>query len=552
VSGEVPFVATISASRKIERAGVNALRTLLEEHDHLVQEIDGGADHGEDLHVWFASEGRRTGHVIAIQVKSGQKYKRANGYAIPVADHRGDWKESRIPVVGVVYDRDEKRLFWINLTKELRRGSKATWIQVPRGNELIDGSLDGFIADLREFIDAQGMGLDGEDETEGQSLEAVGKPSKRILNLTIPPTLPEAAQPAVHESAATTANGRTAPTALGPEPKQRSAVIAEHDRADLSSDLDAAVAALKADRHRTREHGYEDGVRLAPHLGWLALDELANRDFDFGSWLEGWRNGWLDIQMGQAPSGATRPTWLPLLADHLGALVDPIGYDRWSFTPSRAYLDGFVAGLRAVWQDAGTTMPGGISPKQPSTDPQSAPISDAGTERNQEEQQNSSVDAVPSAPTGGERAPRAVPAEAGTPPVVCSDQKRLTTVKGVLGSINFDGETVTIRKEGYGPRMKGIRSLTVREIEHVIVKPATAMFHGYIQFFVRDHPPAPDQRLSTAGGRPHREDPDSMSYTRRANREIEHLKTEIEGAIATARDGVPPSRAALSPDSPWS
>jgi len=536
-------VATISASRKIERAGVNALRTLLEEHDHLVQEIDGGADHGEDLYVGFASEGRRTGHVIAIQVKSGQKYKRAKGYAIPVADHRDDWKESRLPVVGVVYDRDEKRLFWVNLTKELRRGSEATWIQVPRANELTDGSLRGFTAELQEFIDAQGMWLGREDEIAGQSSAVAGRSSKGILNLSIPPPLSEAAQATAHESAARTANGRTAPTAHGPEPKQGSSFTAEHDRADPSSDLDTAVTALKADRYSERERGYEDGVRLAPHLGWLALDELAGRDFDFGSWLESWRNGWLDIQMGRAPSGATRPAWLPLLADYLGALVDPIGYDRWSFTPSRVYLDGFVAGLRTVWQDAGATMPGRISPKQPSVSLRSVPTSGVGTARNQEEQQSSTADA---APAGGQRPSRAVPAEAVILPVVRSDLKRLTTVKGVLGSINFDGETVTIRKEGYGPRMKGIRSLTVREIDHVIVKPATAMFHGYIQFVIRDHPPAPDQRLSTASGRPHREDPDSMSYTRRANREIEHLKTEIESAIATARDGVPPSGGATS------
>ncbi|MFE8950617.1 DUF4365 domain-containing protein [Streptomyces sp. NPDC007856] len=524
-------MATISASRKIERAGVNALRTLLEEHDHLVQEIDGGADHGEDLYVGFASEGRRTGHVIAIQVKSGQKYKRAHGYAIPVADHRDDWKESRLPVVGVVYDRDEKRLFWVNLTKELRRGSEATWIQVPRANELSDGSLPGFISELQGFIDAQGMWLGSEDETEGQPPDAVGESSKGNLKLTTPRTLSEATSP-------------------GPEPKQRSTVTAEPNRTGPTSGHDAAVAALKVDRHRARERGYQDGVRLAPHVGWSALDELANRDFDFGSWLEGWRNGWLDIQMGRAPSGTTRPTWLPLLADHLGALVDPIGYERWSFTPSRAYIDGFVAGLRTVWQDAGATISGGISPKQQSASPQSAPTSGASTARNHGEQQTSNADAAPAAPAGSQRPSRAVPGEAVTPPIVCSDQKRLTTVKGVLGSINFDGETVTIRKEGYGPRMKGIRSLTVREIDHVIVKAATAMFHGYIQFVVRDRPPAPDQRLSMASGRPHREDPDSMSYTRRANREIEHLKKEIERAIASARDGVPPSGSAAPRLSP--
>ncbi|MFJ9150170.1 DUF4365 domain-containing protein [Streptomyces sp. NPDC102270] len=519
-------MATIRASRKIERAGVNALRTLLEEHDHLVQEIDGGADHGEDLHVWFTSEGRRTGHVVAIQVKSGQKYKRAKGYAIPVADHRDDWKESRLPVVGVVYDLDEKRLFWVNLTKTLRRGSETMWIQVSRASELTDGSLHGFVAELQEFIDSQAK-LGSEEEMAGQSPTPGRKSAKGTLNRTISPTLPEAAQP----------------SAPGVEPKQKSTGTAEHDPPDPPSDLDTAVAVLKADRHSTRERGFQDGVHLAPHLGWLALDELANRDFDFEGWLESWRNGWLDIKLGQGPSGATIPTWLPLLADHLGALVDPIGYDHWSFTPGRAYVDGFVTGLRTVWRDAGATRPSRFSPSQLSAGLQSA-TSGTDSPRNQEEQQRRSADGATAAPERGQQLLCAVPAGAVTPPVASSGQKRLTTVKGVLASINFDGETVTIRKEGYGPRMKGIRSLTVREIDHVIVKPATAMFHGYIQFVIRGHPPAPDQRLSMASGRPHREDPESMSYARRANGEIERLKTEIESAIETARDDVPPSSAA--------
>ncbi len=129
-------MAKVNSRRRIERAGVNALRSLLEDHHHLVQEIDGGADHGEDLYVAVVREGRRTGHLVAVQVKSGQKYTRAQGYAIPVEDHREDWKQSRIPVIGVVYDLDKKQLFWTNLTQELRDGNDANWIHIPRTNEL--------------------------------------------------------------------------------------------------------------------------------------------------------------------------------------------------------------------------------------------------------------------------------------------------------------------------------------------------------------------------------------------------------------------------------
>ncbi|MFG2135687.1 DUF4365 domain-containing protein [Streptomyces sp. NPDC048650] len=82
--------ARVPRSRSIERAGVNALRAFLEEHFQIVQEIDGGNDFGEDLFVMPTREGERTGSSIAVQVKSGDKYKRANGYAIPVDAHASD------------------------------------------------------------------------------------------------------------------------------------------------------------------------------------------------------------------------------------------------------------------------------------------------------------------------------------------------------------------------------------------------------------------------------------------------------------------------------
>jgi hypothetical protein len=152
-------VSRVRPSRRTERAGVNALRSLLEEHDHLVQEIDGGADHGEDMFLMFVRNGRRTGHVVAIQVKSGSRYKRANGYAIPVERHREDWKRSHVPVVGVVFDKDERRLFWVNLTEELRKGNTAPWIRVHLDYELNHATIKGFVAKLQRYIDARGLQL---------------------------------------------------------------------------------------------------------------------------------------------------------------------------------------------------------------------------------------------------------------------------------------------------------------------------------------------------------------------------------------------------------
>lgn len=312
-------MAKVNSRRRIERAGVNALRSLLEDHYHLVQEIDGGADHGEDLYVTVVQEGRRTGHLMAVQVKSGQKYVRAQGYAIPVDDHREDWKQSRIPVIGVVYDLDSEQLFWINLTQELLAGNTATWIRVPRTNELSAQTINGFIT---------------------AAVEAFGSPqfSRRRTEEPGPwagPTTPGAAQ-------------------------------AQHHR----------------------------------------RDNTQNR--------------------GTGPEPAT-----------------------------------------------------GVAPQQP---------------------------------------------VAG-----------VITVKGILGSIDFDGRTVSIRKDGFSPRMKGVQTIPVTQVEHVIVKAATSMVHGYIQLVTRHRTPASEVRFSAAFGRPHREDPDSMSFPRRANDEINELKTAIDNAAEQAR-----------------
>jgi Restriction endonuclease len=299
--------------------------------------------------------------------------------------------------------------------------------------------------------------------------------------------------------------------------------------------LDDAVAAMTADRDQERERGYQAGVGFAPQLGWQGLEGLADRAFDLLHWLEGWRNGWLDVQMGRAPREYEAAGWLPQLADHLGTLVDPIGHDNWSFTPSNTFLDGFIDGLRTVWQSTVTAtylappptalFPAAVTPSPPTAGPVPEAIEQSllGHEDGR---------AVASAATDPPNSPPATETVAVAP-----TQDGFFTVKGILGSINFDGHTVTIRKEGHGPRMKDIQILPIDKIEKVIVKPATAMFHGYIQFAVRDHPPAPDRRRSAASGRPHREDPDSMSFPRRACREIEELKERIEISVRQAKHG---------------
>lgn len=46
------------------------------------------------------------------------------------------------------------------------------------------------------------------------------------------------------------------------------------------------------------------------------------------------------------------PAWFAPLADDLGSLLDPVGYDRWWFTPTAPFVRGYEAGLRTARESA--------------------------------------------------------------------------------------------------------------------------------------------------------------------------------------------------------
>ncbi len=107
--------------------------------------------------------GERTGASITVQVKSGDKYKRANGYAIPVDAHASDWRNALLPVFGVVFDVGSRQLFWVNLTETLESSQDApTWIHVPLEQELHARNLDLFLEVAHMFVEKRSSRHTGE------------------------------------------------------------------------------------------------------------------------------------------------------------------------------------------------------------------------------------------------------------------------------------------------------------------------------------------------------------------------------------------------------
>jgi hypothetical protein len=145
----------VSESRRPSRAAVNTLRALLERHDHIVQEIDGQNDFGEDLHVTFTEGGRVTGDMIKIQVKGGRSWHRMGGYGVPVGHHGDTWADGNVPVFCVVHDPGTDALHWANATRQLisarRERRVQTTIEVSAADRLDDTSLAGFVFQARRY-----------------------------------------------------------------------------------------------------------------------------------------------------------------------------------------------------------------------------------------------------------------------------------------------------------------------------------------------------------------------------------------------------------------
>lgn len=149
-------MAKVWRTKQIERAGVNAFRAAMESSGHIVQEIDGGNDYGEDCYLSFTHLGQRTGDIAAVQIKSGVKYRRSTGYAIPCGNHANDWMRSRIPVIGVVHDPEMRMLYWVNLTKFLResliQGKRPRSVPVSEAATLDRVGIGMMVRDVRDFI----------------------------------------------------------------------------------------------------------------------------------------------------------------------------------------------------------------------------------------------------------------------------------------------------------------------------------------------------------------------------------------------------------------
>jgi hypothetical protein len=97
-------------------------------------------------------------------------------------------------------------------------------------------------------------------------------------------------------------------------------------------------------------HEYRRGYRAATStmaaagdVAWPALGDPASEEFDLRRWAATQQSALRAAATGTAPFRL--PAWFTQVADDLGSLLDPVGFDRWSFTPTDPFVRGYQAGL---------------------------------------------------------------------------------------------------------------------------------------------------------------------------------------------------------------
>lgn len=106
---------------------------------------------------------------------------------------------------------------------------------------------------------------------------------------------------------------------------------------DATKRLFEATAKLRDEAIADFQAGYSAALARLPDLNLMALTSFARRQFDLIPWLKAWQD-------------PKQPQWMWKMAEDVGSIADPIGYDQLSFRRTAAFEHGYSAALRAAYE----------------------------------------------------------------------------------------------------------------------------------------------------------------------------------------------------------
>jgi len=147
-----------SANKIVERSGIRYVQNVIENTNCIFQEISHINDQGNDCYIEFISDNVATSFCIFAQIKSGNSYKNTSGYKIPADKvHIEYWHNHLLPVVGIVYDEEQKKAFWINISSYIKSNPQilnknSHTIRIPIESEFSFEKFDDFKSHFIEYI----------------------------------------------------------------------------------------------------------------------------------------------------------------------------------------------------------------------------------------------------------------------------------------------------------------------------------------------------------------------------------------------------------------
>jgi hypothetical protein len=115
-------------------------------------------------------------------------------------------------------------------------------------------------------------------------------------------------------------------------------------------------------------------------------------------------------------------------------------------------------------------------------------------------------------------------------------------IKGMNGQIEFDGQSITIRRQGFRARTgvgKGEKRIPLRHVTSVQFKPAGAMVNGFIQFSLgggNERRSAFGQQTMDAA-----KDENSVIFRKKQQPEFEELRAAVESAMVADNPAAGPA-----------
>jgi hypothetical protein len=148
---------------QIERIGINKVESFFTEELDWIFREQSILDYGIDMQVEIKENGKATGLLIALQIKSGDTHCRENESKniftyIGSLRHLEYWKNHSLPVVFIWYRQSNKSLYWQSVSlesKHININDKSWTLQIPTNQILNPNSKEDLLSKCFNFNNYQ-------------------------------------------------------------------------------------------------------------------------------------------------------------------------------------------------------------------------------------------------------------------------------------------------------------------------------------------------------------------------------------------------------------